>query len=399
MSDTTKILVVEDEPIQLEILIHNFKRAGECEVLQASNAEDALAIAIREQPSLILSDYFLPGMNGIDLCKKVKANPELRGTIFVILTSAGDSNSKIFGLNSGADDYLAKPVQFEELNSRIRALLRIRVLQNELADDKRELEKLNIELQEDFNGIIGLLMKVLALRAPDAVARAEQASAICEWIATRLELDENAKRTLSLAGRLKEIGKISLPDELLRKSRVEYTTSDFDVYERYAVLGQLLVGDIPQLKDVALLLRHQNENYDGSGYPDRLNGVQIPLGSRILRAINVMQGLWEKNAASVTSVRDRLMDAIGTLLEPKVGLLVEEFIRVESDPSWKDGKRSVRIEELEAGMVLAGDLITGRGMMLLSKDSKLSQSQIDHLHSMSHFDPIIHDIYVYDTPV
>lgn len=399
MSDTTKILVVEDEPIQLEILIHNFKRAGECEVLQASNAEDALAIAIREQPSLILSDYFLPGMNGIDLCKKVKANPELRGTIFVILTSAGDSNSKIFGLNSGADDYLAKPVQFEELNSRIRALLRIRVLQNELADDKRELEKLNIELQEDFNGIIGLLMKVLALRAPDAVARAEQASAICEWIATRLELDENTKRTLSLAGRLKEIGKISLPDELLRKSRVEYTTSDFDVYERYAVLGQLLVGDIPQLKDVALLLRHQNENYDGSGYPDRLNGVQIPLGSRILRAINVMQGLWEKNAASVTSVRDRLMDAIGTLLEPKIGLLVEEFIRVESDPSWKDGKRSVRIEELEAGMVLAGDLITGRGMMLLSKDSKLSQSQIDHLHSMSHFDPIIHDIYVYDTPV
>jgi hypothetical protein len=112
-----------------------------------------------------------------------------------------------------------------------------------------------------------------------------------------------------------------------------------------------------------------------------------------------MQGLWEKNAASVTSVRDRLMDAIGTLLEPKVGLLVEEFIRVESDPSWKDGKRSVRIEELEAGMVLAGDLITGRGMMLLSKDSKLSQSQIDHLHSMSHFDPIIHDIYVYDAPV
>jgi putative two-component system response regulator len=396
MSDQTKILVVEDEPIQLEILLHNFKRAGGSEVLHATNAEDAFDIAVREQPSLILSDYFLPGMNGIDLCRKVKAIPELRATIFVILTSASDSSSKIQGLDSGADDYLAKPVQFEELLSRIRALLRIRVLQNELADDKRELEKLNRELQEDFNGVMGLMMKVLALRAPDAVARAEQASAVCEWIATRLELDENTKRTLSLAGRLKEIGKISLPDDLLRKSRVEYTTSDFDQYERYAVLGQLLVGDIPQLKDVALLLRHQNENFDGSGYPDRLSGAQIPLGSRILRAINVMQGLWEKNAASVPSVRDRLMDAIGTVLEPKIGLLVEEFIRVESDPSWKEGKRCVRLEELEAGMVLAGDLITGRGMMLLSKDSKLSQSQVDHLHSMSHFDPIIHDIYIYD---
>jgi response regulator RpfG family c-di-GMP phosphodiesterase len=397
MTEKTTILVVEDEPIQLQVLLHNFSKIPDCVVLSATNTEDAIAIAIEQRPSLIVSDYYMPGLNGLELCRAIKAHPDLRGTIFVVLTSVSDTTSKVKGLNVGADDYIAKPVHFAELLSKVRALLRIKALQHELADDKRELEKLNHELQEDFDGMISLLMKVLALRVPDAVARAEQASRMCEWILDRLGADNSEKRTILLAARLREIGKISLPDGLLRTPPAQYSQKDRDQFEEYPVLGQLIVGDIPQLKDIGILLRHQNENYDGSGYPDRLTGPQIPLGSRILRSINATQALMEAGGNSVSACSEKLMDLVGTLLDPRIGLLAEEFTRVVADPSWMEGKQCVQLDDLREGMVIAGDLLTGRGMLLLSKDSRLTQSQIQHLLSLSHFDPIIHGIYVYNS--
>ena len=398
MSERTKILVVDDDPIELRILTTALRATEQYEVLAAGNATDALQLALQERPPLIVSDYLMPDVNGFAFCTMVKRHPDLGGTIFMICSATGDIGSKTEGLNLGADDYLTKPVDFEEMFLRVRALLRLKSLQDELADDKKILENLNRELQDDFDGIISLLMKVMALRVPAAVARAGLASAMCEWIAGRFEMDATMARAIALAGRLREIGKINLPDEILRKSPAEYTPPERSRSEQYPVLGQLLLSDIPPLKDVALLLRHQNENYDGTGYPDRLSGTGIPLGSRILRAVNLAQELMEGREGSRSAIPESIMESLGTLLDPRVGLLIEEYMRVVIDPSWKEGKRPVRLEELKEGMVIASDLITGRGIMLLSKDSPLTQSQIDHLASMSHFDPIIHEIYVYDRP-
>ena len=396
MTERSKILVVDDDPIELRVLSAALRGMEEYEVFSAGNATDGLQVAEREHPLLIISDYRMPVVNGFEFCAQIKKHTDLGGTIFVICSAAGDIRSKTEGLNLGADDYLTKPVDFEEMSLRLRALLRLKSLQDELAGDKRTLENLNRELHDDLTGIISLLMKVLVLRVPAAVGRAGQASAMCEWVAARLEMDVNVGRTLALAGRLKEIGKINLPDDILRKPPSEYTMAERDRCEQYPVLGHLLLNDIPPLKDVAILLRHQNENYDGTGYPDRLAGAGIPLGSRILRAINLAQALAEKHEGSPTAISESLMESLGTALDPRMGLLLEEYMRVVIDPSWKEGKRPVSLDDLKEGMVIASDLITGRGIMLLSKDSTLTRSQIDHLTSLSHFDPIIHGIYVYD---
>ena len=396
MSDRSRILVVDDDPTELRIMTTALRNAEEYEVFSAGNAADGLRVAERERPLLIVSDYRMPEVNGFEFCSLVKKHPDLGGTIFMICSASGDIRSKTEGLTLGADDYLTKPVDFEEMFLRVRALLRLKSLQDELAEDKKTLENLNRELNEDFDGIIRLLMKVLALRVPDAVARAAQASDICEWIAGRLEMDAKPARMLALAGRLKEIGKINLPDDVLRKAAADPTTADRDRIEQYPVLGQLLLNDIPPLKDVATILRHQNENFDGTGYPDRLTGAGIPLGSRILRAINLAQGLVQKPGGRASALSDTLMESLGTILDPRIGLFLEEYIRVVMDPSWKEGKHVARLDDLREGMVIASDLITGRGIMLLSKDSTLTRSQIEHLASLSHFDPIIHEIYVYD---
>jgi response regulator RpfG family c-di-GMP phosphodiesterase len=396
LSKKTKILAVDDEPAELQVLVETLKSVEEYEVLSAPDAEEGFRIAQLERPMLIISDYRMPRISGFEFCRMVKAHPDLKATIFVVCTAMGDVASKIEGVNLGADDYLTKPMSLDELLLRIRALLRLKALQDELVEEKAEIEKVHLELQEDFNGIINLLMKVLTLRVPGAGNRAQQASAMCEWIADRLQVDENTKRTLSLAGRLREVGKISLPDELFRTPPEKYGEAERDLAETYPVLGQLLVGDIPQLRDVAVLLRHQNENYDGTGYPDRLTATQISLGPRILRSVNLTLEFAARPASSPARVSEGLMDSLGTILDPTIGLLAEEYMRVVVDPFWKEGKRCLRLEDVREGMVIAADLITGRGIMLLSKDSKLTQSQINHIASLSHFDPIIHEIYVYD---
>ena len=394
MSEKARILIVDDDPTTLRIMMTALRNEQEFEVFSAGNAIEGLHVAEREHPWMIISDYMMPQVNGFEFCAQIKKHPDLGATIFVICSAVGDIKSKTEGVNLGADDYLTKPVDFTEMHLRIRALLRLKALQDELAEDKKALENLNKELQDDFNGIISLLMKVLELRVPDAIARARQAVDVCGWITDRLGLDPNMARTLSLAGRLKEIGKINLADEILRKPAAEQTEAERNRSAQYPVLGQLLLNDIPPLKHVATILRHQNENFDGTGYPDRLSGSGIPLASRILRGIILMEELMGRQKGSA-SVAETLMESLGTLLDPRIGLLLEEYLRVVIDPSWKEGKRSVRLEDLQEGMVLASDLITGRGVMLLSKDSTLTRSQIDHLASLSHFDPIIHEVYVY----
>jgi response regulator RpfG family c-di-GMP phosphodiesterase len=396
MSEMAKILVVDDDPIALRLIVQALTKAGKYDILSAPGAGEGFSIALKERPLLIISDYRMEETNGFEFCRMVKGHAELGGTIFVVCSATGDIESKAEGLRLGADDYITKPVDYEEMLLRVRALLRLKSLQDELAEDKAALEDLNRQLHDDFTGIISLLTKVLSQRIPDAVARAEQASAMCEWLADRLDMDVNQKRTLVLAGRLKEIGKIGLTDDLLRLQPSGHPKGEHDPREQSGLLGYLLLNDIPQLKDVATILRHQNESFDGSGYPDRLHGATIPIGSRVLRAINLAQDLVQVRNGSLQEASQTLLEAVGTVLEPRIGLLVEEYMRVVADPFWKEGKRSVRVEDLKEGMVIACDLITGRGVMLLAKDSKLTDSQIKHLVSMSYFDPIIHQIFVYE---
>ncbi len=122
-SDTVKVLIVDDEPDILEFMEYNLKKEG-YEVLLAKNGKEAIDLARKERPQLIILDIMMPVMDGIEACRQIREIPELQHTLVTFLTARNEEYSQIAGFDVGADDYISKPIKPRVLTSRIKALLR-----------------------------------------------------------------------------------------------------------------------------------------------------------------------------------------------------------------------------------------------------------------------------------
>jgi hypothetical protein len=154
----------------------------------------------------------------------------------------------------------------------------------------------------------------------------------------------------------------------------------------------MIVGNVPQLREVGHILRHQAENVDGTGSPDHLIKDQIPFGSRILRIVNAIE---EGGASDLGTIRQQIAAGRGTMFDSRLVQLTEEYLMAVADPDWIQGKREVPVQSLEAGMVLAADLVTSGGIKLLPADTALTSGMIERILSRHGVDPIITRAYIH----
>lgn len=139
-----KILVVDDEPDIVELIAYNLKKEG-YQVYTASNGQEAVTVAKRVMPDLIILDIMMPKMDGIEACRIMRAMPEFKSTFMIFLTARSEEYSEIAGFNVGADDYIAKPIKPRALLSRINAILRRNIQQEDLPENKLEIADLVID--------------------------------------------------------------------------------------------------------------------------------------------------------------------------------------------------------------------------------------------------------------
>ncbi len=396
MNNPPKILLVDDDEVQLQVIAHALQSMAGYLVLTTTSALTAFQMAEKHQPEVILSDYYMPEQDGFTFCKRIKEHPDLRKSFFVLLTSASTIEARVRGLDIGADDYITKPFHTEELLSRIRAALRIRALNAEVEVEKKQLAKLNTDLENAFDGIVSLLTHLIGHRVPNAAMRGERAAAMGKWVGERLEMNAEELKMMQMAARLHEIGKVSFPDDLLKKPYAQLNEAERAAFSHFPIMGQLILNGIPRLKSLGKCFRHQLENFDGSGHPDKLAKDQIPLESRILRAINLVETEMMLRNLAVDQLVGVLNRNKSTALDPHVVQLVTEYLEVIENPSWREGKRQVSVQELMVGMTIAHDLVTGSGTKLLSDKSKISVSILERIIAHHQYDPIINNVYVYD---
>lgn len=392
ISKQLTILIVDDDEIQVSLLQQILQQEPSYKIITTTSGEDALRLAEMYAPSIIVSDYYMPGINGFELCKKIKEHPLLRTGIFILLTSATAVQDKVQGLDSGADEFLSKPIHPDEFFSRVHASARIVQLQKDLKLEREKLAEANTLLQESYNGMLDLLAMLVGVHVPHATKHAERAAQIVRWCGKKLSIVADELQTIQSAAVLHEIGKISLPEDVAQKD-----DKSFDTKERahYPMSGRTMLSKIPRLKDVAILVGHQLENYDGTGFPDRLMGAEIPLGARILRGINFLEHL-DAQSKKREELIDALFKARGSILDPIIVQVFEEFLRVVDDKEWMVGKRSITVIDIKQGMKLAGDLNTGNGTKLLPKDTVLTQTHIERIKSHHQLDPIVGSIFIYE---
>ncbi|HTP13074.1 MAG TPA: HD domain-containing phosphohydrolase [Bacteroidota bacterium] len=392
-----KILLVEDDELQRLFMKRILTQEPSFEVVTAEDGRAALDLALGDPPEVVVSDYYLPGLNGIELCKEFRKNAVLRESVFILITASNAVEDRVRGLDSGADDFVTKPAHPDEMLARIRACLRMKRMRDELREDKKELAALNDLLQQGFAGVLQLLARLIGMKIPNATDRAERAEKIVRWIGERLELEPLQLGEVCVAAKIHEIGKIGLPDALVGKNPEELTEEERTVIGGFPTFGERIVDGIAQLKGVGRILRHQLENYDGTGYPEKLMQQQIPLGSRILRLVNLVEECAVRQRKDRDGILETLHHARGTTLDPIVLQLADEYIRVVENPSWLEGKHQVSIQDLRPGMILAHDLTTGSGTKLLPKGLVMTPGQIEKVLTHHHFDPVINGVYVCDT--
>jgi putative two-component system response regulator len=269
-----RILVVDDESAARIALATLLRREG-YEVSHASDGAAALAECATFRPDLILLDIVMPGMDGFEVCRRIKATPETRLTPVVLITGLSETEDRINGINSGADDFLSKPIDFNELLARARSLLRLKQFTDEL---------------ENAEGVLFSLAQSIEARDPYTLGHCERLAEVSARLGEKLGLPEEEIKALRRAGIVHDIGKVVVPDAILLKSG-PLSAGETEVMRKHPVVGERICAPLRTFRLVLPIIRHHHERHDGSGYPDGLHGSEIPITAAILQLADVYDAL------------------------------------------------------------------------------------------------------------
>jgi putative two-component system response regulator len=244
-------------------------------VYSAPDGEAALELVIRERPDVVVSDVMMPNMNGFELCRAVKADRATRLIPVVLVTGATERQYRLKGIDAGADDFLIKPVDGEELKARVRSLVRLKRFTDELDSAESVILSLGVTVEARDGYTSG---------------HCERMAAYAAAFGSHLGLAGEQVAALRRGGYLHDVGKIGIPDAILMKPG-PLTSDEFEVMKRHPIIGESVCGDLRLLRPVKSIVRHHHERLDGSGYPDGLRGEDVPLLAQITGIVDVYDAL------------------------------------------------------------------------------------------------------------
>ena len=268
-----RILIADDDPQMRELLTGLVGDLGH-DAVAVPDGEAAMAAVAAHPPDLLLLDVTMPGLDGFEVCRRVKADPATRLIPVVLITGIGDEH-KIQGIEAGADDFLGKPFSPGELRARIRALLRMKAFLGEL---------------EHANAVLCTLGRSVEARDPYTQGHCERLTDYAVALGQLVGLPEADLSALRRGAYLHDLGKVAVPDAILLKAG-SLTPEERGIMQRHPAIGEEICRPLCSLQAVWPIIRHHHEHQDGSGYPDGLRGQAIPLTARIIQVVDVFDAL------------------------------------------------------------------------------------------------------------
>jgi putative two-component system response regulator len=268
MSETEErqtVLVVDDVVENCVLLADYLEQLG-CAVVTASSGEEALASVARKAPDLVLLDVDMPGMSGLEVCRRIKSSPATSMVPVVIVTAYNAVDDRVAAIEAGADDFLAKPVEQTELVARARSLLRVKTLYDSLMQTEQ---------------VVFALARAVEAKDNFTEAHSERVALSAKRLAIAAGLEPETVAATYFAARVHDIGKIGVPDAILNK-REALSPQEVEIMRRVPVIGAEICKPLRSSHGITEIIRHQKERVDGTGFPDGLSGDQISPSARIL---------------------------------------------------------------------------------------------------------------------
>jgi putative two-component system response regulator len=268
------ILVVDDDDLNRR-LTSDMLRLNGYDVATASNAFEARAAIDKRHPDLILMDVMMPGKTGIEMCRELKDDAGTRLIPVVLVTGLTEREARLNGIEAGADDFLNKPVDPQELFARVKSLLKLKQFTDELENAETVLFSLALGVEA---------------RDPYTEGHCHRLSNAAAELGTRLHLGDADVVALRRGGVLHDIGKIAVSDSILKKP-AGLDKGEWEVMRQHPIIGEQICHPLKSLARVLPIIRHHHEHWNGRGYPDGLTAEQIPLLARVLQVVDAYDAL------------------------------------------------------------------------------------------------------------
>lgn len=317
-----KIVVVDDDAAQ-RLLLRMCLEAEGYEVYEADSGYSAQQL-MEKHPDfrIVITDLDMPELNGFDLIRKIRTR-ELHYTYIIVLTSKNDEDSLVKAFSKGADDYLSKPVNPNELRLRIQGAIRV----------------LRQETQEE---LILALAKLAEYRSDETGYHLERVQRYCRILAMdlcencpELEIHIQFAEEIARVSPLHDIGKVAIPDNILHKPG-KLTDAEFEIMKTHAAIGGQILKDIyakngsPYLKVAYEVAMYHHERFNGSGYPEGLKGEEIPIAARIMALADIYDAMATKRCYKDPFphkvIKKIILEERGQQLDP---IVVDAFLRQE----------------------------------------------------------------------
>ena len=321
MKDKPVILVVDDQPPNIELLEAYLVPQG-YEIVKAANGEEALGKLSGNQIDLILLDILMPGMDGFEVTRRVRQDNKYRLLPIILITALRESEDRVKGIEAGCDDFISKPVDKMELFARVRSLLKVKAyndlmsnyrkelaseitsrteelkhalenLQQEITERKQAEEKLQQTLEnlrKAFIASVQLMVSAVEARDPYTAGHQIRSTNLARAIATEMGLPREKIEGLRMAGSIHDIGKLSIPAEILSKP-TRLTNIEFSLIKEHSVKGYEMLKGVESPWPLAEIVYQHHERMDGSGYPRNLKGDEILMEARILAVADVVESM------------------------------------------------------------------------------------------------------------
>ncbi|MDK2980566.1 MAG: cyclic di-GMP phosphodiesterase [Chloroflexota bacterium] len=320
MDKTPTILIIDDDPI-VRTSLNALLSTEPYELVFAENGIIGLEKAAKILPDAILLDVMMPGMDGFEVCRRLRENADLAEVPILIITTLDDRESRLNGIKAGADDYIPKPFDRLELVARLQSIVRLNRYRK-IAEQRQELEELNKELLLSYDKTIEGWSKALDLRDKETEGHTERVTDKTMYLAHAMGLSEDFIKSHIWRGcLLHDVGKLGIPDAILLKEG-PLTDEEWNVMRKHPVYAYEWLKAIPFLEPAIDIPYCHHEKWDGSGYPRGLKGEEIPVAARLFAIVDVWDAITSdrpyRKAMSREEAVQHILDESGKHFDPQI---------------------------------------------------------------------------------
>ncbi len=336
------VLVVDDTETNIDIVLETLEEDYELSV--ATNGEEALEIVESDPPDIILLDIMMPGIDGYEVCTRLKADKKTKKIPVIFLTAKSEVADEMKGLKLGAVDYITKPLSPPILQARVKTQLALydqnRALEHQVLERTVEIRSLNKEIEDTQKEVVFTMGAIGETRSKETGNHVKRVAEYSRVFALQYGMDAEEAELIKMASPMHDIGKVGIPDSILNKP-ARFTPEEFEKMQAHAQLGydMLKHSTRPILKAASTLAYEHHEKWNGKGYPRGLKGEDIHLYGRITAIADVFDALGSdrcyKKAWPDEKIFSLFKEEKGEQFDPKLVDIffdcLDEFLKIRAE--------------------------------------------------------------------